>query len=265
MPSPFPGIDPYLERPEFWPDFHQQFIISLRGHLNQRLPAGYFAGVSVDIVLREPSAADRLLRRPDVAVRHRGNAERASQPERPATALAAPAYATLPDLVEDKRLSIEIRSSGRGDAERLVTHVELLSPSNKSSDWLTYSDKRRALCRSDANFVEIDLLRGGNHLSLDPMPDCDGYVLVHRPADEQQVAIWPILLRSAMPIVPIPLLPGDSPVEADLQAVMDRAYDEAGYGRTDSGLYAAPPEPPLSDEDAAWAESLLASAEISRR
>ena len=26
MPSPFPGMNPYLEQPDVWHDFHQGFI-----------------------------------------------------------------------------------------------------------------------------------------------------------------------------------------------------------------------------------------------
>jgi hypothetical protein len=26
MPSPFPGMDPYLEAPELWPDVHHRLI-----------------------------------------------------------------------------------------------------------------------------------------------------------------------------------------------------------------------------------------------
>jgi hypothetical protein len=29
MPNPFPGMNPYLEQPEFWSDFHNQLIASL--------------------------------------------------------------------------------------------------------------------------------------------------------------------------------------------------------------------------------------------
>jgi len=26
MKSPFPGMDPFLEQPAYWPDFHSRFI-----------------------------------------------------------------------------------------------------------------------------------------------------------------------------------------------------------------------------------------------
>ena len=45
MPSPFPGMDPYLENPEIFPDFHDSFITYLREALQASLPAPYFAAL----------------------------------------------------------------------------------------------------------------------------------------------------------------------------------------------------------------------------
>jgi hypothetical protein len=36
MKSPFPGMDPYLER--HWPDVHSALVMSARGVLNELLP-----------------------------------------------------------------------------------------------------------------------------------------------------------------------------------------------------------------------------------
>jgi Protein of unknown function (DUF4058) len=43
MPSPFPGMDPYLESPEIFPDFHDSFVTYLREALQAGLPARSFA------------------------------------------------------------------------------------------------------------------------------------------------------------------------------------------------------------------------------
>ena len=45
MPSPFPGMDPYLEDPAFWADFHAAFLTYLRDAINERLPDNYEARV----------------------------------------------------------------------------------------------------------------------------------------------------------------------------------------------------------------------------
>lgn len=38
MPSPFPGMNPYLEYPRRWPDFHQDFLVTAKRSLKKRLP-----------------------------------------------------------------------------------------------------------------------------------------------------------------------------------------------------------------------------------
>lgn len=45
MPSPFPGMDPYLERPSRWSGFHKSFVVSLSFALNSALPETYVAEV----------------------------------------------------------------------------------------------------------------------------------------------------------------------------------------------------------------------------
>lgn len=52
MPSPFPGMDPYIEWLNRWPDFHQDFLVRCREQLNRQLPAGYAAtlGERVELI-----------------------------------------------------------------------------------------------------------------------------------------------------------------------------------------------------------------------
>jgi Protein of unknown function (DUF4058) len=45
MPSPFPGMDPYLENPEIFPDFHDSMITYIREALQACLPVPYFAAL----------------------------------------------------------------------------------------------------------------------------------------------------------------------------------------------------------------------------
>ncbi len=43
MPSPFPGMDPYLESPDWFPDLHGSLIILLKEALQRSLPGPYYA------------------------------------------------------------------------------------------------------------------------------------------------------------------------------------------------------------------------------
>ena len=45
MPSPFPGMDPYLESPTHWRGFHELYIASMTAVLNATLPEGFVANI----------------------------------------------------------------------------------------------------------------------------------------------------------------------------------------------------------------------------
>src|SRR5437763_11345453 len=67
MASPFPGMDPYLEDPAFWSDFHRSFITYCRNAVLERLPDGYDARIDEKIrVVIPEEAGTRYF--PDVAV-----------------------------------------------------------------------------------------------------------------------------------------------------------------------------------------------------
>ena len=61
MPSPFPGMDPYLEEPRRWPDVHQSLITYIRDALQPAVRPRYFARHGRAGLYHEPAA--RRLRR----------------------------------------------------------------------------------------------------------------------------------------------------------------------------------------------------------
>lgn len=68
MRSPFHGMDPYLENPAIWMDFHESFITYCRDALNDRLPDAYEARVEERVSLVELPEGEIRWFRPDVAV-----------------------------------------------------------------------------------------------------------------------------------------------------------------------------------------------------
>ncbi len=80
MPSPFPGVDPYLENPELWPDVHNGLIAALRDELSPRLRPSYYVALEERTYLEEPGELV-LVGRPDLTVidRDRLGAGRASK------------------------------------------------------------------------------------------------------------------------------------------------------------------------------------------
>jgi hypothetical protein len=161
----------------------------------------------------------------------------------------------LIDVDIERHASIEIRD--RQNRE-LVTMIELLSPSNKryGPDHDQYVAKRTALMFSTASLVEIDLLRGGPRFPLNDLPPSDYCVAVYRKRDLPKVEAWPIGLRDPLPVIPIPLKGEFPDATLDLQALLHRVYDAAGY---EDYIYESNPEPPLEGADLAWAQSIFNS------
>jgi hypothetical protein len=253
MPSPFPGMNPYLERPDVWNDFHDSFIPALREVLTAQLLPRYYVRIEENLYIHEPPAEKRFaLGRPDLSI-HQGTAP---PRETGAAAIAAPVYVGMPVVVEEERLPyLEIRDRARHE---VITIIELLSPAIKSDGRDQYLAKVQRILASKTNLVEIDLLRGHAKMPWDQLPECDYYALVSRYEDRSGekplAAVWPFGVRDPLPPVPIPLRPGEAEPAVDLQALLHRIHDAAGYSMF---LYDAEPDPPLRAADAVWAAQLL--------
>lgn len=258
MPSPFPGMNPYLEQPSVWEDFHNRFMAYAGEALAAQVRPNFLVKLEERVYIHESSADERRkwLGKPDIAVME------GSTVHRPVVATANPnlsnkvksVITTLQDADIERHAFIEIRD--RLDRE-LVTVIEVLSPTNKryGPDREQYLLKRSAMMFSSTSIVEIDLLRAGPRLPLNGLPPCDYCVSVFRKKNAPDVETWPIGLQDPLPIIPIPLKGEFPDAKLDLQAILNRVYDAAGY---EDYIYESSPEPPLEGPDLAWAESLLA-------
>jgi hypothetical protein len=252
MPSPFPGMNPYLEQVDLWQDFHQTFITLVREILSGQVRPAYMVRLEEYLFIHEIGEIGRdLIGRSDVSVTRNP----ASTGVQTAGALpAAPARSRWTPAVDVERHSfVEVRDvRDRG----LVTVIELLSPSNKrpGADRSQYLAKRRQLWHSPVHLVEIDLLRGFPRLPLDEPPDCDYYAMVSRTEQRPEVELWSLRLWDRLPEIPVPLRQPDPDARLDLQAVLNRVYDTAGY---EDYVYGTDPEPPLAPDDAARARQFV--------
>jgi Protein of unknown function (DUF4058) len=252
MPSPFPGMDPYLES-WIWGDFHSNMISVLGEQLNDKLPRRYIANTELYVWREDPSRGDRLLiGGPDVHVADQRPASGASAT---ASVVTAPVTTILPG-VEARQRYLRIVD---GAERRIVTVVELLSPANKGGNREAYRFKRDEYIASGVNLLEIDLLRSGVRPPLgNPAPPIrDYYALVSRAEEPSLLHIWPISIRDSLPPVPVPLDPGEPEILLDIRAAMDRVYDKGRYGEQLD--YTKPPVPALREPDGAWARQLLAA------
>jgi Protein of unknown function (DUF4058) len=261
MPSPFPGMDPYLEAPEIFPDFHDSYITYLREHLQASLPAPYFAAIGRRVWIE-------LARRsigPDVNVIHARRRRPSSVPSTAALAVATAPVAVRVAHDEFREPLIEVYANDE-HGKRLVASLEVLSLSNKTSGAHgrdLYVRKQRELLASEVHIIEIDLLRGGEHVTAVPLGEAraecgafDYHVSVHRFDDLETYFVYPIRLEDRLPTIEVPLLPDDPSVPLDLQAVFDRCYDAGPYFR-EIGYGTDVLHPPLRADQDAWAARVL--------
>jgi len=256
MPSPFPGMNPYLERSIAWHDFHERFLILGAGVIGAQVQPRFIVKIDEHVYVREaPGDVWHLAGRADLgltptpAQTDAGNEVAVAE---------APVRVRVPAVDIERESFLEIRD--RASME-IVTALELLSPSNKrpGADREQYLAKRRHVLASHAHLVEIDLLRGGEPMPTEGVrPDCAYSVLVSRVEDRPEAEFWPIALREPLPTIPIPLRDDHPDAHLDLQALLHRVYDEAGYAFY---IYDGPPEPPLSPDEEAWTRTRLPTAE----
>lgn len=259
MASPFPGMDPYLE--EFWRDVHARLIIYAADQLQGRLPGDLRARVEERVVV-EPGEGEVRSVYPDIRVVERGRGLSAAAAVETDVAVLEPVILRL-EAEPMTETFIEIIDVGSG--KRVVTVIEVVSLANKlpgdSRD--KYRQKQEELRAGGVSLVEIDLLRSG-HRRLGvpyhrlPVSHRTAYqVCVRRGWDPAAVEVYPVPLRQRLPTVKVPLRQTDADVPLDLQVLIEQCYRNGGY---DADLdYRRVPDPPLSDEDEQWADSLLRS------
>src|SRR5690348_17395703 len=116
MPSPFPGMDPYLEDPGLWPDVHHWLISGCTELLNQQLRPKYYARIEERVYISDESDPARRVIIPDLRVVSRG-ARLSGGPS---------AVRGANDSVAEARIEVIDRLD-----RTVVAVIEILSPTNK--------------------------------------------------------------------------------------------------------------------------------------
>lgn len=253
MPSPFPGMNPYLEQDDAWHDFHERFMPLVADRIASQVDPRYIVKIDEHVFIHEFSADERrFLGRADISVA-RGAPHGSAACGTAAAVLDAPAAGYVPAVDVERLAFVEIRDRRQ---RQLVTVIELLSPTNKrpGGDRDQYLAKRQEVLSSTAHLVEIDLLRGGQRPPIEELPPCDYCVLVSRCETRPRVGLWPLSLCDRLPVIPIPLRQPDPDATLDLQAVLDDIYDKARYANY---VYDDSPEPPLTAAQQVWARQFV--------
>ncbi len=221
MPSPFPGMDPFLETDKLWPVFHHQFIGSLFQILLPNLVDRYRARVGQRQYATEMPLFTSIIRE------------------------------------EHAEEFIEIRQRADG---RLVTLVDFVSPINKTTATgrAAYLDKRREARSANASIVEIDLVMEGQPLldySRDGLPEWDYAVTVTRSTQPERYEIYTSTIQKRLPRFKLPLAVDDRDTVVDLQAAFARCYDLGGFAAQLD--YRKTPPAVTEDTDVRWVHDLL--------
>ena len=228
MPSPFPGMDPYLEHPKLWGPFQHQLLACLYQILLPGLVDRYRARVGSRTYTSEMALFTSVIRE------------------------------------EHTEEFIEIRNRSDG---RLVTQIEVVSPANKATPTgrAAYLEKRKDVLAQRAGAVEIDLVLAGKptlSYSRDGLPEFDFAVTVTRSTAPDRYEIYTATLQKRLPKFKVPLSPDDRDALLDLQAAFTRAYDLGSFAAQIDYKSSPPPDVPISDDNRRWIDDLLKSLKL---
>ncbi|AFY32246.1 DUF4058 family protein [Calothrix sp. PCC 7507] len=255
MPSPFPGMNPYLEHPELWPEVHSRLIVAIADAIFPHLRPKYRVAIEKR-VYQMTDGNSVLVGIPDVTI---GRYIKATDKEPSNIAVASPPAkpitVNIPIPEEVRESYLEVREVGTGE---VITVIELLSPKNKrpGEGRKAYDTKRQQVFGSSTHLVEIDLLRGG-----EPMPilgnqiQSDYRILVSRSELRPRAELYPFNLPEQIPTFVLPLRKGDTEPLLDLQSVIQDLFDRAGFDLAID--YSREPVPPIGEDDIVWVSELL--------
>lgn len=258
MPTPFPGMDPYLERHGLWEEVHTRLIVAMADALAPVLRPNYRVAVEKRTYLAA-LGPDELAGIPDVLViKSAGPVTMAASPA--TTSDQSPVLAEIPMPAEVVERFLEIRDVRNAE---VITVIELLSPANKSSaaGRQEYNAKRQTVLSSQSNLIEIDLLRGGQAplIYWRTAQRCDYRIVVSRAWQRPQVEVYCFGLRQPIPTIPVPLRRREPEPALAINQLLHDLYDRAGYDLVID--YQQPLSPALPEHDATWVDNLLRAAQ----
>jgi hypothetical protein len=260
--SPFPGMDPYLEQD--WLDVHTRLVTYICDQIQDRLPSDLCARMESRVLVEgEEGDTEPRARHPDVRLVESSATGGTAVLDQPNAATAEPDMFLVearPEPATQRYIQIiDVQTGGR-----VVTSIELISPSNKrpGPGQQLYLAKQEECLNAGVNLVEIDLTRGGNRLSilsplwrLDRPPTYIG--CVRRAKDPERWAVYLMPLDQPLKPMRIPLRANDEDVILELQPLVEQAYQRGRYGNLN---YQRPLDPPLAKDEAEIAERMLKAA-----
>jgi hypothetical protein len=226
VPSPFPGMDPYLEDLRYWPTFQQQFVSALSDALQPALSDKYRLRVGTRVYYTQQVLFTSIVRE------------------------------------EQREPFLEVRQ--RTGADRLVTLIEMASPANRLHfEGRRRFELRRQEARTEgAHLVELELVLQGQTVldaDLSALAERAYVCCVTRSGRPIKQEPHGIALSKRLPRIRLPLLADERDLVLDVQALVNRVYDRCFESKID---YHKDPSVPLSDEDRTWLDQLLRAEKL---
>jgi hypothetical protein len=255
MRSPFPGMDPYLEKS--WRDVHHRLCTYACDALQPQVQPALLARIDERLVVEYDGRRERDIS-PDVTITE-------SEPWQMSGGGGTATMESAEPLVllDDEPIPEGFIRIAEGEEGRLVTVIEFLSLTNKlpGDGQEKYLQKRNEYYETGVNLVEVDLLRRGERIVMAshriPRSHRTTYQVCVRRAYNWRTEIYAVPLRRALPTIRVPLRERDADAHLNLQALIEQTYRNGAYGSID---YTQPPDPPLDAADAAWAAELVRTA-----
>jgi hypothetical protein len=264
MKSPFPGVDPFIEEAGLWEDFHHNLITDIQHALARIAPSRYLVrtGERSYLVLVEEEGKGRHPFQPDVSITTPRTRKKAAR-KGIGTAVAAPGedadVMVLRAFIAEEHREAFVEIFEAAPEQRLVTSIEVLSPTNKrpkTPGRELYLRKREGHLLGEANLVEIDLLRSGERMPmLDDWPSSPYTLMVARAGKHQSCRVWPAFFDRPLPTISVPLLKPDADLPLTLQPLIEGIYATSRYGQSID--YTRPLHPPLNPDEQTLLEQLL--------
>lgn len=251
MPSPFPGMDPYLEG-HLWPDVHNSLAYLIKVQLAARLAAPYIVHLNTYTVEDTSPEEDIGIMYPDVEIFRKAIAKEPAETYGPPV---TPETIVLPAIrnVEARIPVVEIKDSR---SNKLITAIEILSPVNKRKPGLLpYREKRERLHYAGVHLVEIDLIRRGERPFEHPYLPKSHYLVCLLRAGIGKTQAWAIGVKEPLPVIPIPLMAPDKDSFLDLSKALKDLYQQGAFEKS-VDYNEAPPPPAFSEEELEWMKKL---------
>jgi hypothetical protein len=243
-------MDPYLEHPAYWRDFHQSFITYWRDWLLDNLPDHYEVRIDERLGVVEEQGGGKVIL-PDLSV----SQSRPLPEELPAEVAVAtldrePVEMSVKYALEETESYL--RLIHRPDSS-LIAVMELLSPTNKEGKGRQlYLQKRNELLGETVHLVELDLLLGGARMPIEgQLPAGEYYAYVARGDQRPACEVYAWKLPERLTRIRLPLKPSDPDLIFDLPGLLAQAYQRGRYAR--SLPYSSPPPVVLQEPYAKWA------------